>query len=57
MANRKFWDSNRNPITWHKINSAKEKAYLNNKLTADDFDTHRDRNTNYRPNTEDLEWS
>ena len=52
MANRKFWDSNRNPITWHKIDSARERTYLNNKVTADDFDSHRDRNVNYEPNTE-----
>jgi len=57
MANRKFWDSNRNPITWHKIDSAKERAYLINKVTADDFDSHRDRNVNYELNTDDLKWS
>ena len=56
MANRKFWESNRNPITWHKIDLAYERAYLNNKGVTEDFDTHRERNTNYKLNLEDLRW-
>ena len=56
MANRKFWESNRNPITWQKIDSAYERAYLNNKGVTEDFDTHRERNVNYKLNLEDLRW-
>lgn len=39
---KNFWDSNRNPITWHKIDSAYEKAYIANNNTSGDYDTCRD---------------